>query len=157
MVINLKKFILYLALPLITGGLSAFISRGGIASYSALSKPPLSPPAWLFPIVWTLLFILMGISSYIASNAPASALKSRALRLYRLQLFVNFLWPIFFFNYKLYFFSFLWLLLLWFLILGTIMSFSRLSRIAANLLIPYLLWVTFAGYLNLAVFFLNRA
>ena len=157
MVINLKKFILYLALPLITGGLSAFISRGGIDSYAALSKPPLSPPAWLFPVVWTILFLLMGISSYLVSNAPGSTAKSYALRIYFLQLFVNFLWPIFFFNFKLYFFSFLWLILLWFLILGTILSFSRLSKLSAYLLIPYLLWVTFAGYLNFAVYILNRA
>ena len=151
-----KKLLPCLALPLAVGGLSAFLVRGGMEDYRALALPPLSPPGWLFPTVWTVLFLLMGTASYLASvsGGPKRPVQ-RALRLYAMQLAVNFLWPILFFGLGRYLLSFFWLLLLWLLIIRTVFLFFRLSRPAGLLLLPYLLWVTFAGYLNLGVYLLN--
>ena len=150
-----KRLILCLAIPLATGGLAALFS-GGMSGFSQLRQPPLSPPGWLFPVVWTILYLLMGYASYRAleSDAPAQQ-KATALSFYSAQLFVNFLWPILFFRFDLYLTAFLVLLVLWLLILLTIRSFSRVEETASDLLLPYLLWVTFAGYLNLGVFLLN--
>ena len=121
-----------------------------------VNKPLLSPPAFLFPIVWTILYILMGISAYLILKSDANLEeKTKALKIYIYQLGVNFLWPIFFFNFKWYFFSFLWILLLWVLIIVMIREFSRISKTAGYLLIPYLLWVTFATYLTFAIWMLN--
>ena len=121
-----------------------------------VNKPPLSPPAFLFPIVWTILYILMGISAYLIIKSDANLEeKTKALKIYIYQLIVNFLWPIFFFNLKWYFFSFLWILLLWVLIIVMIREFSRISKTAGYLLVPYLLWVTFATYLTFAIWVLN--
>lgn len=144
------------------GGLSAFLTRGSMEAFNALNKPPLTPPGWLFPVVWTALFILMGIASYLVltsgrthqTSAQASAVR-KALTAYGIQLAVNFVWPILFFNAKLYFFAFLWLVLLWLLIWLTFVLFYRISKPAGWLLVPYLIWVAFAGYLNLSIYLLN--
>ena len=125
-------------------------------AFESLNQPPLSPPGWLFPIVWTILYILMGIASYLVFFTETEENKFRALAVYVLQLIVNFFWPIFFFGFELYFFAFLWLLLLWILILWTIREFRKINEMAAVLLLPYLLWVTFAGYLNFGIWWLNR-
>ncbi|MBE5867885.1 MAG: tryptophan-rich sensory protein [Lachnospiraceae bacterium] len=153
---KLKTFLIAVAIPLITGAVSAFITRGSMETFGRLNKPPLSPPGFLFPIVWTILFILMGIASYLVytSDQSQEAIKE-ALIVYGAQLAVNFFWSIFFFNLEWYLFAFFWLLLLWVLILYTIILFYRISKPAAYLLIPYLLWVTFAGYLNLGIYLLN--
>lgn len=152
-----KAIIVSIAIPLAAGGLSALITNGGMDTFEQLQKPPLSPPGWLFPIVWTILFVMMGAASYLvyASDEKLS-LRTRALILYAVQLGVNFFWSIFFFAFKWYLFSFFWLLLLWVLIILTIVKFHHLSKTAAYLLVPYLLWVTFAGYLNLSISLLNR-
>lgn len=138
------------------GGLSAFVTRDSMDRFAQLSQPPLSPPGWLFPVVWTVLFLLMGAASYLVcvSGGPRDAVR-RALVLYGVQLVFNFLWPILFFNLERYLLSFLWLVLLWLLIAVTARQFSRLSRPAGLLLTPYLAWVTFAGYLNLGIYLLN--
>ena len=146
---NLVKSIL---IPLAVGGLSAILSGGGMQAYSALSKPPLAPPGWLFPVVWTILYILMGIASYLVCTADAEPKKiSEALAMYGYQLLVNFLWSIFFFTFGWCLFAFFWLVLLWILILVMIVRFWGISKTAAYRCIPYLLWVTFAGYLNLGI------
>ncbi|MBR3640965.1 MAG: tryptophan-rich sensory protein [Oscillibacter sp.] len=144
-----------LAVPLATGGLAALLTRDAMERFSSLNQPPLSPPAWLFPVVWTILYLLMGIASYLVFREPRSERPREALWLYGAQLVFNFLWSIVFFNLGWYLFAFLWLVCLWALILLTIGSFRRVSRTAARLLLPYLLWVTFAGYLNLGVWILN--
>ena len=124
---------------------------------SSFEKPPFSPPGWLFPVVWTILYTLMGISSYLISESDADTSdKTKALTLYGYQLLVNFLWPIFFFSFQWYLFSFFWLLLLWVLVFLMIRTFWNISKPAAYLNIPYLLWLTFAAYLNLGVWWLNR-
>ena len=124
--------------------------------FSIIDKPPLSPPAWVFPVVWTILYTLMGISSYlILASDVEESVKEEALRAYGLQLAVNFLWPTFFFNFRWYLFSFLWLVLLWILVFVMILRFWRIDRKAAYINIPYLVWLTFAGYLNLGIWWLN--
>lgn len=143
-----------IALPLIIGALSALLTRGSMQTFEMINKPPLSPPGWIFPIVWTILYVLMGISSYLVviSDQP----NDKALSVYFLQLAFNFFWSILFFNLHWYLISFIWLVVLWFLILITIVMFYKISKPAAYLLIPYFLWVTFAGYLNLAIYTIQK-
>ncbi len=156
MKIHWKRLLLCLGIPLAVGGLSALISGGGMQDFAALKQPPLSPPGWLFPVAWTILYLLMGLASYLVLEADASPRRQReAIAAYGLQLAVNFFWSIIFFNFKAYLFAFLWLLLLWGLILLTLVRFARIFPTAGWLLLPYLLWVTFAGYLNFGVYLLN--
>ena len=119
-------------------------------------KPPLSPPALVFPIVWTILYALMGIGAARIWLLPASRERTVSLRLFLIQLAVNFFWSIIFFNLQAFLFAFLWLVLLWILIVWMTLSFRELDRPAALLQLPYLLWVAFAGYLNFGVWMLNR-
>ena len=156
MKIHLKKLLIAIGIPLASGGISALITMGSMDSFGELNKPPLSPPGWLFPVVWSILFILMGIASYLVVTAEENALKLPALVLYGVQLIFNFFWSIIFFNFEAYLFAFVWLLILWVLILATAVLFYKISKPAGLLLIPYLLWVTFAGYLNFGIYLLNR-
>lgn len=153
--INWKKLLICLAIPLAAGGLATLLS-GGMGSYQVMNQPPLSPPGWIFPIVWTVLYLLMGYASYriAESDAPKKDLR-KALIFYGIQLFLNFLWPIVFFGYQWYFAAFIVLLALWAFIYVTMYYFELIDETAEILLIPYLLWVTFAGYLNLGVALLN--
>ena len=139
------------------GALAALLTRDAAQRYAAMAaKPPLSPPAWLFPVVWTLLYALMGVSAArIALSAP-SAERRTGLRLYLAQLAVNFFWSILFFSLEAYGFAFFWLVLLWALIVRMILSFREVDAAAAWLQLPYLLWVFFAGYLNYGVWMLNQ-
>lgn len=155
MTIRIKPLVVSLLISLGVGGISAWLTSGSMQVYQEAAQPPLSPPGIVFPIVWTVLFILMGISAYLVFISPSQERK-KALALYGVQLAVNFLWPVFFFNCQWFLFAFFWLLLLWGLILAMIVSFSRISKAAGLLQIPYLLWVTFAGYLNLGIALLNR-
>ena len=139
------------------GILSGLLSRNGTQIYSEMTeKPALSPPAILFPIVWTALYALMGIGAARVDGAQPGPDRSRALNVYVIQLVVNSFWSLIFFNARAYGFAFLWLLLLWVLIAVMILSFRRVDRTAALLQIPYFLWVTFAAYLNYGVWQLNR-
>lgn len=153
MKIQWKILIICILIPLAVGGLSALLTKNGMEAFNAANKPPLTPPNWLFPMVWSILFVLMGIASYLVYTAgvPSRA----ALTVYALQLVFNFFWSIFFFNMQWYLFAFVWLVVLWFLILLTTLLFRKSSKAAAYLMIPYLLWVAFAGYLNLGVYLLN--
>ena len=147
---KLRQLVLCIGIPLAVGGLSGWVTRGAMEDFQALNQPPLSPPGWLFPVVWTVLFVLMGIASYLVvrSQGPEKLVK-RALTFYGIQLGFNFLWSILFFNLGLYLVSFFWLVLLWWLILLTTLR-------TFWLMLPYLAWVAFAGYLNLGIFWLNR-
>ena len=157
MKLNIPKFLTSLAFPLLIGILAGLLSRNAMMDFATIAKPPLSPPAILFPIVWTILYTLMGISMYIisTSNAPTNEI-SNAKTICFYQLMVNFLWPIFFFNFGWYLFSFFWLVLLWILVFTMIRKFYAISPISGILNIPYLIWLTFAGYLNLGIWWLNR-
>lgn len=147
--------ILCIVFPLAVGGISAMLTMSSMEVYSGLNKPPLSPPAIVFPIVWTILFILMGIASYLIWVSDSQN-KAIALSLYFVQLAVNFFWTLIFFNMQNYLFAFIWLIALWLLILFTIIAFNKINKTASALLIPYFLWVTFAGYLNFGVYWLNK-
>lgn len=154
---KLGQFFLCIGIPLAVGGLSAWVTRGAMEEFQTLNQPPLSPPGWMFPVVWTVLFILMGIASYLVVRSRGSERAiQRTLIFYGIQLAMNFFWSILFFNLGMYLVSFFWLVLLWCFILLTTMQFAALDRRTFWLMLPYLLWVTFAGYLNLGVYFLNR-
>ena len=122
--------------------------------YSSLIQPPLAPPAILFPIVWSILYVLMGVSYGILESN--SLVDSSINSIYYAQLFVNALWPFFFFVFEWRFFAFLWILLLLALVIVMIIRFYEKNKVAGLLQIPYLAWVTFASYLNLAIYLLNR-
>lgn len=153
---NRKTLLICLAIPLAVGGLSAWLTRAQMKVFPALDQPPLSPPPWLFPVAWTLLYLLMGWASYrvLTAGAPERP-TGRALKVYALQLAVNFLWPIFFFNMEWYFFALLWLILLWVLIWVMIALFAGIEPFTWRLLAPYLIWTTFAAYLNWGIWRLN--
>ncbi len=154
---KIKSYIIGIAIPLAVGLLSAFFTRNNMDLYETVVKPALAPPGIVFPIVWTVLYVLMGIGSAIIYNSDAAPEdKSQAILLYGVQLIFNFFWSVLFFNNRAFLFSFFWLLVLWGLILAMIVSFGKIDRTAAKLQIPYLLWVTFAGYLNGMVYLLNR-
>ena len=150
---NKSALIISILIPLAVGSMSALFS-GNMLSYSILDKPAFSPPGFIFPIVWTILYILMGISSYIvySSNNPN---KPKALLIYGIQLFFNFCWSIIFFGLDLYLFAFIWLIALIFIIIIMIRQFYIVSPLAAYLQIPYLIWCIFAAYLNFSIFILN--
>lgn len=155
-----KSLLVSIAVPLAIGGISALLTKNSMQQYQQLPHPPLSPPSQIFPIVWSILFLLMGISSWLIwetnrSQDISSSPKDSGLNIYVFQLIVNFLWPIFFFRAGWFGFSFLWLLLLLFLVILMILRFSSVSKTAALLQIPYLLWLLFAGYLNLSIFLMN--
>ena len=155
MKVNLKKLVICLAIPLAVSGLAALLS-GGMKSYRIMNQPPLSPPGWVFPIVWSVLYLMMGYASYrvLTSGAEAGTVR-RALTFYAIQLFLNFLWPILFFGFGWYFAAFVLLLVLWAFIYLTMHWFGMADAPAETLLLPYLLWVTFAGYLNLGAALIN--
>ena len=154
---NWKTYAFWILLAEAVGGLSGWLTREGTRIYQAtVAQPPLSPPPLVFPIVWGILFALMGIGAARVSLSPVSGRRTRALLLFGLQLLFNFFWSIIFFNLQAFGFAFLWLAVLWGLILGMILQFARVDKPAAYLQIPYLLWVTFALYLNAGVWMLNR-
>ena len=155
---KIKPYLFGIALPLAVGGLSALLSGGGDDFYETITLPPLSPPPILFPIVWGILFTLMGFASakvFLARSRNPEAARD-GLVFYGTSLFVNFLYPIFFFRFRLFLFSFFWLLLLFLLILFTVWKYAKVSVGAARSQIPYAVWVAFAGYLTLAIYLLNR-
>lgn len=156
MKIRWKTLISAVIIPLLTGTISALISKDGMKNFENINQPPYSPPQWLFPVAWTILYVLMGIASYIVftSNCDIEH-KRNALIFYGIQLFFNFLWSPVFFGAKLYLFAFIWLLVMWVLIIITMLKFFKIDKTAGLLMLPYLLWVTFAAYLNFGVFMLN--
>lgn len=151
-----KKLILSLIIPLSIGFLSYLLTKNGINYYANnLNKPSFAPPSFLFSIVWTILYILMGISSYKIYNSM-SCYKSSCLILYALNLFLNFLWPIIFFNLEARLFAFIFIIFLDIVVLLMIFCFHGIDKKAAYLQIPYILWLLFATILNFSIYFLNR-
>ena len=152
-----KTYVFWIVLTELVGAAAGLLSRRGIGLYkTAVFKPAFSPPSSLFPIVWTILYLLMGIAAARVSLYSDGERRRSALRLYAVQLGVNFLWPLIFFNLQAFGPAFLWLVLLWALIVAMTLRFRELDRTAANLQIPYLIWVLFAGYLNYGVWMLNK-
>ena len=153
---NKPRYLLWILAVEAVGFLSGFLSRPGTEFYTIYAKkPPLAPPPILFPIVWTILYALMGIGAariYLSAESPE---RNRGITVFIAQLIVNFFWPLFFFNLQAYGFSFFWLLLLWVLVFYMIFTFYKVDKLAAWLQVPYLIWLTFAAYLNLGVWLLN--
>lgn len=153
---NWKVYTFWIVLCEAVGLLSGLLSKEGINAYNSMViKPPFTPPAWVFPVVWTILFALMGISAARITLSEPSTARSRGLNLFIAQLVVNFFWPLFFFNLQAFGFALFWLLLLWILVLLTILQFWQVDQTAAWLLTPYLAWLTFAAVLNAAVWLTN--
>ena len=153
--IHWKTLLVSEAVALGVGGLSALLTSGSMERYQAIKRPPLSPPGTVFPIVWTVLFLLMGISAYRIWRAGESKKRKTALTLYVLQLAVNFVWPILFFCLGAFGLAFVWLLLLWGLVVAMCFVFYDVDPLAAFLQAPYVLWLTFAAYLNFWILLLN--
>lgn len=151
-----KTLILSLIIPLSVGLLSFLLTKNGINNYSNnLIKPSFAPPSFLFSIVWTILYILMGISSYKIYESM-SCYKGTCLLLYGLNLVLNFLWPIIFFNLEARLFAFIFIIFLDIVVLLMILCFYGIDKKSAYLQIPYFVWLLFASILNFSVYFLNR-
>lgn len=147
----MKKLLFYVIITIIIGTVPSFFIKIG-DTYKGLVKPPLSPPGFIFPIVWTILFILMGISVYLASKNTNG---SEILLIYFIQLVLNSLWTPIFFGFNQYFLGFLWILMLIILVVTMILMFYKIDRVSSYLLIPYLIWLLFACYLSFGVYILN--
>lgn len=152
--IKWKNLLISIIIPLAVGGISSLITMDGFKNYGSIQQPPLSPPSWLFPIVWTILYVMMGFASYLIYETKDNNNKN-ALIFYSIQLAINFIWPIFFFGFDAYFFSFILIIILLIFVILTMISFYRINKTAGLLLVPYLLWLIFAAYLNLGVYLLN--
>ncbi|WP_443663218.1 TspO/MBR family protein [Clostridium sp.] len=158
--VNGEKNIIALIISILiaqgVGFLSGFLSMGGASAYNNFIKPNFSPPGWIFPVVWTILFFLMALAAYRIWMTYKSGIDvKKALILYGIQLFLNFLWSIIFFRFRLYALAFLELLLLLVFILLTTFEFYKFDKPSAYLMIPYIAWVSFAGVLNYTIWMLN--
>lgn len=151
---RILKVGLFIAIPLLIGGLSSLITMNNMQLFDSINKPPLAPPKWLFPVVWTILYIMMGIASYFLYKADSEEGRE-ALILYGIQLFFNFWWSIIFFNLKAYWFAAIWLFIMWIIILLLLVKSKKINEISFWLLIPYIVWCTFALYLNVGIAILN--
>ena len=160
---SLKKLylcIVAIALPLTLGLLSSFIAKGAMEQFKNMNQPPLAPPAWLFPVAWTILYICMGLASFFLfiTQPKTSSEKTKrnvALILYVAQLILNFIWSPIFFNAQLYYLAIMILALMWIGIANIVLLAKKINKVAFWLLLPYLLWATFAAYLNVGVALLN--
>ena len=153
---KIRPYVVFSALALLVGGLSSVITQGQMEAFSALRQPPLSPPGWVFPVAWTILYLLMGVGLAIVWRKSDGERRRRAVTIWSVQLAANFLWPLLFFLWQLRLLSLIWLVVLLILVANMTSEFEKTSVTAARLQIPYLLWLLFAAYLNLGVWILNR-
>lgn len=153
MKIDYKTLLVSIIIPVFLGSFVGFLTAP-FNNYTSLQQPWFAPPAILFPIVWTVLYILMGISCYLIIESDSTE-KNEALLIYGVQLIVNLFWSIWFFVFQFYLFSFFWILLLIVLVVIMIKKFYDISKVSAYLQVPYFLWLIFASILNLFVYFLN--
>lgn len=152
----MNKIIIYIKailLPVLVGALVGLITSGSM-DYNMLQKPPLAPPGAVFPVVWTILYILMGVSYGILKVNNQT--DEEVDWIYYIQLVINALWSIIFFNFKWRLFAFVWIILLAVAVISMIRKFLKKNKISGLLQIPYILWVIFAAYLNLGFYILNR-
>lgn len=154
------RLLVSLAVPLAVGGAAALIAGDSMATFGAFNKPPLAPPAWLFPVAWTVLYTLMGLACFVVWTRSTSKQLTAKEKMfffvvYGVQLAFNFFWSIFFFNFAWHLFAFIWLIALWLMIVVLVVWGVKNNRAVMGLLIPYALWVTFAGYLNIMIAILN--
>lgn len=158
--LSLGKILMLIAcmlVPICVGAISGYITKDNMVVFDSINKPLLTPPAVVFPIAWSVLYLLMGLSSYVAlSNCEDARKAILTMYPYLIQLILNFSWSLFFFNSKWYGIAFICLVLMWLMIIRTMAAFWTVSRLSFYLLMPYLVWVTFAGYLNLSIVLLNK-
>lgn len=150
---KIKAYVLSLLISLAAGTLSAVFS-GGMKNAGNLVEPPLTPPSWVFPAVWTVLYVLMGISAARVYLKKTEDTK-RALTCYGVQLIVNIIWPVLYFMLEMHLAAFIWILVLLALIAVMMIRFKAVDRPAAYLQLPYFIWTAFAAYLNLGIYLLN--
>ncbi len=156
MKINWKQLGTALFIPLAVGGVSSLLTKDNMIMFELIKKPSYAPPQWLFPTAWSVLYVLMGIASYLVCTVDAPHRKKQcALIAYAISLVFNFAWTLIFFNLENYLLAFVWLCALWLTILISIFRFGAVKKASAWLLVPYILWVSFAGVLNYAVYTLN--
>ena len=154
--VKTKSLIKNLAIPLIVGTLAGFLTRNDVKVFMTdVEKPAFTPPGWVFPVAWTILYILMGISAYVVENSSRYD-QSKALIFYYAQLFFNFVWPFIFFSSQNYLLALIWIIILLGLIIITTLKFYRVEPKAGYLMIPYVKWVSFATVLTFSVYLLNR-
>jgi tryptophan-rich sensory protein len=154
---KVKIYGVSIAIPLAVGGLAAFLTRNSMDIYEKINQPFLAPPSWVFPVVWTVLYVLMGVSAAMIYDDEKASVddKKHALRLYGINLAVNFLWSIIFFNLGAFLAAFLWLMLLIFVIMRMTAAFYKIKPIAAYLQVPYVVWCCFATYLTASIWLMN--
>lgn len=148
-------FIACVALPLVVGGVSAALTGDAMSKFGQFNQPPLSPPAWLFPVAWSILYILMGIASFLIIIAKTKNKKAGTLTIYGVQLAFNFAWSLIFFLAEQYWIAFFWLITMWLMIIVLTVKAKKFSMAAMWMLMPYILWTTFAAYLNISIAILN--
>lgn len=154
MKINWKKLIIIILVTFLIGGFFSFFTMNNMDTFKELAKP-IDVPAVVFPIVWSILYLLMSISYYIVSNSN-SKYKDEAKTAYIVQLIINSLWSLIFFGFEAYLLAFIWIIILLISVIIMIVNFYKVNKTAAYLQIPYVLWIIFAGYLNLGIYLLNR-
>lgn len=154
--INIKKLIISLLIPLVAGGLSSLITGKDMDIYNTVERPPLSPPSIVFPIVWAVLYILMGISLYLYWQKSTPYSKKKGYLYFAISLFLNFLWSPVFFSARMFLLALFILFAMWIFVLLTILEYKKVSKWAAYLQIPYLVWLTIAFYLNAGIYLLNK-
>lgn len=154
--IDYKALFKNIAISLLVGATSGLLTQSAVKNFSQTAvQPPFAPPSILFPIVWTILYILMGISAYLVETTSTTKNKKNAQVLYLIQLFFNFCWSFIFFTFGAYELAFVWIIILLALIIATTISFYRINKASGILMIPYIIWVTFASILNLSIAILN--
>lgn len=155
--LNIGTLLLCLFVPLFVGATSAFLSAEGMSMYELMNMPPLSPPGWVFSVAWTILYICMGLASYFVMEAETDLkCKTFALSLYAAQLFMNFMWSLIFFKFDMYLFAFIWLMIMWVLVIVCTYKFYKICKKTICLMTPYVLWLTFAAYLNFGAYIMNK-
>lgn len=158
-----KNFLIaagFILLPLVIGIISSLVTGDAMMGFSKFNQPPLAPPAWLFPVAWTILYILMGVVSYLIyrikpRNKTEEKLQKTESVVYFVQLFFNFMWTILFFKFELKWFAFGWLIVMWLMIFALVFMCAKNCKAAAWCLTPYIIWCTFAAYLNVMIAILN--
>ncbi len=154
--IDFKKLLKNLSLPLATGLITSFLTKNDVERFQETANMPFfAVPGFIFPIVWTVLYILMGIASYLIETTETNKSKKTALTFNLLQLFFNFCWSFIFFTFNAYLFAFIWIIILLALIITTTVEYYKINKTSAYLLIPYIIWVSFAAILNLGIYILN--
>ena len=153
---NISDMLIYIISAEIIGAVSALLAGGFSDFFNKYEEPPLLPPGWLFPVVWTILYAVMGYSAYLIKHSYGeTSQKKTAMTIYWVQLALNFMWSIIFFRFEALWLAFVVIMALWVMIIAMILSFRKINPLAAYINIPYLLWVTFATYLNLATAIIN--